>query len=90
MHALLQGVAKARIMRFLRKRSFYRVKIEKVEDQPAGEINLETEALMRTVRENSENILSVRGESSGDISTVLESIEEPGKLADLVAYLKSL
>ena len=83
--ALVQGVAKAKIMRYLRKRSFYRVKIEKVEEQPTGEINLEIEALMRTVRENSEKILSLRGEMSGDISTILESIEEPGKLADLAA-----
>jgi len=83
--ALVQGVAKAKIMRYLRKRSFYRVKIERIEEQPAGEINLEIEALMRTVRENSEKILSVRGEMSGDISTILESIEAPGKLADLAA-----
>jgi ATP-dependent Lon protease len=83
--ALVQGVAKAKIMRYLRKRSFYRVKIEKVEEQPTGEINLEIEALMRAVRENSEKILSVRGEMSGDISTILESIEAPGKLADLAA-----
>ncbi len=83
--ALVQGVAKAKITRYLRKRSFYRVKIERVEEQPAGEINLEIEALMRTVGENSEKILSLRGEMSGDISTILQSIEEPGKLADLAA-----
>ena len=83
--ALVQGVAKAKILRYLRKRSFYRVKIEKVEEQPAGEINLEIEALMRTVGENSEKILSLRGEMSGDIGSILQSIEEPGKLADLAA-----
>jgi ATP-dependent Lon protease len=83
--ALVQGVAKAKIMRYLRKRSFYRVKIEEVVEQPSGEINLEIEALMRTVRENSEKILSLRGEMSGDISTILDSIEAPGKLADLAA-----
>ena len=83
--ALVQGVAKAKITRFLRKRSFYRVKIEKIEELPSDEIDLETEALMRFVRESSEKILSLRGELSGDISTILESIEEPGKLADLAA-----
>jgi ATP-dependent Lon protease len=41
--------------------------------------------LMRTVRENSEKILSLHGEMSADISTILQSIEEPGKLADLAA-----
>jgi ATP-dependent Lon protease len=83
--ALVQGVAKAKIVRYLRKRSFYRVRIEKIEEPPIGEINLEIEALMRTVRENTEKLLSLRGELSGDISTILESIEEPGKLADLAA-----
>jgi ATP-dependent Lon protease len=83
--ALVQGFAKARIIKYLRKRSSYRVKIEIVEEQPVEEMSLEIEALMRNVGENSEKILSLRGEMSGDISTILQSIEEPGKLADLVA-----
>jgi len=83
--ALVQGSAKAKIKNYLRKRSSYRVKIELVEEQPVEEINLELEALMRTVGENSEKILSLQGEMSGDISAILQSIEEPGKLADLVA-----
>jgi ATP-dependent Lon protease len=83
--ALVQGLAKAKIVRYLKKRSFYRVKIEKVEEPPVGEMNLKTEALMRSVRENTEKILSLRGELSGDLSTILESIKGPGKLADLAA-----
>ena len=83
--ALVQGVAKARIVKYLAKRSFYRVKIEIVDEAPETEINLEVEAMMRNVRENSERILALRGELSGDVSTVLESIDDPGKLADLVA-----
>ncbi|MGD8881825.1 MAG: endopeptidase La [Desulfobacterales bacterium] len=83
--ALVQGSVKARIKNYLKKRSSYRVKIEFVEEQPVEEISLEIEALMRAVGENSEKILSLRGEMSGDIGTILQSIEEPGKLADLVA-----
>jgi ATP-dependent Lon protease len=83
--ALVQGVAKAKIVRYLKKRSSYRVKIEIIKEPPVEEINLEIEALMRTVRENSEKILSLHGEMSADISTILQSIEEPGKLADLAA-----
>ncbi|MGD8549624.1 MAG: endopeptidase La, partial [Desulfobacterales bacterium] len=48
-------------------------------------INLEIEALMRNIREHSEKILALRGEMTSDVSAVLESIEDPGKLADLVA-----
>jgi len=82
---LVQGFAKAKIVRYLRRRSIFRVKIEVIEEQELDEINLETEALMRNVREHAEKILVLRGEISGDIITILQSIEEPGKLADLVA-----
>jgi len=82
---LVQGFAKAKITQFTRKRSLYRVKYEMIEEAPVDEINLEVEALMRNVREHCEKILVLRGEMTGDIITVLQSVEEPGKLADLVA-----
>ncbi len=40
---------------------------------------------MRNVSEYYEKILALRGELSTDVNTILESIENPGKLADLVA-----
>ena len=82
---LVQGVAKARIKRYVRKRGFYRVKIETLEEQASEEVDLEVEALMRNVREYSEKILALRGELTNDVSAILEGIESPGKLADLVA-----
>jgi ATP-dependent Lon protease len=83
--ALVQGIAKARTVEYLRKRSWYRVKIETILDEPVKEMSLEVEALMRNVREHSEKILALRGELTGDVSAILESIDDPGKLADLVA-----
>jgi ATP-dependent Lon protease len=83
--ALVQGFAKARIVKYVQKRSFYRVSIEVLEEPPIEQPNLEVEALMRNVREYSEKILALRGEMTGDVSSILESIEDPGKLADLVA-----
>ncbi len=83
--ALVQGIAKAKVVEYLRKRSWYRVKIETILDEPVKEMSLEVEALMRNVREHSEKILSLRGELTGDVSAILESIDDPGKLADLVA-----
>jgi ATP-dependent Lon protease len=82
---LVQGFSKAKITRYTRKRSVYRVKFETIEETPVEEINLEVEALMRNVREHCEKILVLRGEMTGDVITVLQSVEEPGKLADLVA-----
>lgn len=83
--ALVQGFAKARIVRYVQKRSFFRVTVKILDEPESATEDLEIEALMRTVRENSEKILALRGEFSGDVSSILESIEEPGKLADLVA-----
>ena len=82
---LVQGITKAKIVRYVRKRPFFRVKFEVLEEPDIGDIDVEIEALMRTARENSEKILALRGELTGDIGSILESIEEPGRLADLVA-----
>ncbi|RJQ78560.1 MAG: endopeptidase La [Desulfobacteraceae bacterium] len=83
--ALVQGFAKARITRYLQKRSFFRVQVEILDEPAVEKPNLEIEALMRNVREYSEKILALRGEMSTDVGSILESIEDPGKLADLVA-----
>ena len=83
--ALVQGIAKAKIIKYLSKKSLYKVKIELLTEDDVKEIDLEGEALMRNVREHAEKILAFRGELTGDISTILESINDPGKLADIVA-----
>ena len=82
---LVQGFAKARIVNYTRRRSLYRVKIEMILEPELEKVSLETEALMRNVREHCEKILVLRGEMTGDVITILQSIEGPGKLADLVA-----
>jgi len=83
--ALVQGVTKARITGYLRKSGMFRVKIEVISEKPVERVGLEIEALMRNVREQSEKILALRGELTGDVGSILEGIEDPGKLADLVA-----
>lgn len=83
--ALVQGVAKAKTTKYVRKRPLYKVDVEIIVEEPIASIDVETEALMRNVREQSEKILALRGELTNEIGTILESIEDPGKLADLVA-----
>ena len=83
--ALVQGIAKAKIVTYLRNKAYYRVKLEIIKEHTAEAINLEIEALMRNVREHSQKILALQGQLSGDIGTILESMDDPGKLADLVS-----
>ena len=83
---LVQGVAKARIKTFNKdEKGFYSVDIEKIEEPELKEITVEVEAMMRTVKEQSERILQLRGIVSPDALSILEAIDDPGRLADLVA-----
>jgi ATP-dependent Lon protease len=81
---LVQGLAKARIVSFVPSTTHFKVQIEKIAE-PQAVITLEVEALMRSVKENSEKILQLRGIISPDAVAILDSIDDPGRLADLVA-----
>lgn len=83
--ALVQGIAKAKALEYVKKRSFFKVNIEVLEDMDIEELDIEDEALMRNIKEVSGKLLALRGELSGDIGDLLSHIESPGKLADLVA-----
>ncbi len=83
--AFVQGLAKAKIKKYIGRRHYYKVKIELIKEEAIENVDLETEALMRNVREYSEKILALRGELTGDVGTILDSVDNPGKLADLVA-----
>ena len=82
---LVQGLAKARIKRFMGNRSFFKARIMPLLEDPFDEVSLEIQALMRNVKELSEKILAFRGELTGDVGALLEGVDDPGKLADLVA-----
>ncbi|MEH0019086.1 MAG: endopeptidase La [Desulfobacter sp.] len=83
--ALVQGIAKAKALAYVQKRSFFKVEIEILTDVEPEELDIEIEAMMRNVKENSEKLLALKGEFSGDVGDLLSHIDSPGKLADLVA-----
>jgi ATP-dependent Lon protease len=82
---LVQGISRAETLEFLEQRPSFRVQIKTLPDLEAVREAVETEALMRNVREQSEKILSLKGLLSQDVIAILNSVEEPGLLADLVA-----
>jgi len=82
---VVQGVAKAKIARYVRRQTVFRVAVDIINETAPGEITLEIEALMRNIREHYEKILALSGELTSDIGSILEEIDDPGKLADLVA-----
>ena len=82
---LVQGLTRARITEFVQHAPFGKVRVE-----PISELVLENpgpaeEALLRSVKEQSEKILTLRGIDAGEIMGVLNTVNEHGRLADLVA-----
>jgi len=81
---LVQAVSKARIEEYIQKEPFYQVKVDVLREIEPEKITVKIEALMRTVREQTEKIMSLRGILSADLMAIINNIEEPGRLADLV------
>ena len=81
---LVQALTKVKIKEFIQEAPFFKVKPEEVEEHEPEEITVEIEALMRTVREQTEKVMSLRGILSSDLVMIMNNIEEPGRLADLV------
>ncbi len=81
---LVQALNKARVVSYLQESPHLIAKIVVVKDEEAPEITVEVEALMRNVREQTEKILALKGIMSSDLMVILNNVEEPGRLADLV------
>lgn len=82
---LVQGLAKARAVKFSQEEPFFTAGIEKILDKKPEEITIEIEAIMRSVREQIDKAVSLGKMVLPDIMIVIENLEDPGKLADLIA-----
>ena len=82
---LVQGLAKARIIDYTQSEPFYTVNIEKIVDAQVSPSQLEHEALMRTTKEAIEQLVSLGKVIMPDVMTVIENLDDPGRLADIMA-----
>ncbi|NLW80832.1 MAG: endopeptidase La [Desulfovibrionales bacterium] len=82
---LVQGLTRARITRFVHHEPFDMVHIEPIDELVVENPGPEEEALLRSVKEQSEKILTLRGIDSSEIMNVLNAVNDHGRLADLVA-----
>ena len=82
---LVQGLSKARVVNFSQKTHFFMAKIEKMVEEIPVEITIEDEALIRNVKEQMDKAVSIGKAIQPDIMVVIENIDDPGRLADLIA-----
>ena len=82
---LVQGLSKAKALTYSQTEPFFKANIEKIYDQKSPALTIENEAQIRTVKEHLDKVVSLGKAVLPDIMGVVENIEDPGRLADLVA-----
>lgn len=84
---LIQGVSKARVTNFTQSEPFFKVSVEKIEDSytPNETLQPQVDGLIKNAKEHLEKIIALGKMLSPDILLVLDDIQEPGRIADLIA-----
>ncbi|MEK7747470.1 MAG: endopeptidase La [Nitrospirota bacterium] len=84
---LVQGLNKAKIVDFVQTQPYYAVEIQikKAEKKFPKSVSLNAEAEMRTLKERMEKVVSMGKALPPDFLVLIESTDDPGRLADLVA-----
>jgi len=82
---LVQGLSKAKALKYEQTEPFFKALIEKIKDQKLEKLTIEDEALVRNVKGQLEKAVSLGKSILPDIMGVVENIEEPGRLADLIS-----
>ena len=82
---LVQGLTKARIEEFTQTDPFFSVRLETLTEPSATIPSLEKEAIVRSTREALEKIVGFGKVLMPDVLTVIENLDDPGRLADIIA-----
>ena len=81
---LVQGISKGRIQEYIQSEPYYSVRMVKIQDRKSTGASLEAEAVMRTVKEQLERIVGLGKVLMPDVMVVIENLDDPGRLADMV------
>ncbi len=81
---LVQGLSKAKVLDYIQAEPYYSVRIAKIPEAKPPTRSLEAEAVTRTVKEQLERIISLGKVMMPDVMVVIENLEDPGRLADMV------
>jgi ATP-dependent Lon protease len=89
---LVEGINRGKITKILKEDPYFEVEIEElIYEENTEKIDNETEAIMRLVLDTFEEYISVSNRITPDVLISVSEINEPGRLADVIAsyvYLK--
>jgi ATP-dependent Lon protease len=80
---ILQGLSRIRLDSVLQQDPYLRARISKIEEPKIDDV--ESEALAMSLRDVAKQVVQLMPELPREASSLLDSIQEPGQLSDLVA-----
>lgn len=80
---ILQGLVRVRMEGLLEESPYIKARISKLEEPKADDV--EAEALAMSLRDIAKQVIQLMPELPREASSLIDSIQEPGQLADLVA-----
>ncbi|MBC2685231.1 endopeptidase La [Bacillus toyonensis] len=83
LRVLVEGLHRAEVVEFIEEENVVQVAIKTVTEEVEGD--LEEKALMRTLLEHFEQYIKVSKKVSNETFATVADVEEPGRLADLIA-----
>ncbi|MFQ5993124.1 MAG: endopeptidase La, partial [Nitrospiraceae bacterium] len=81
---LVQGLSKGKIREYIQSDPYYSVRISKIVETKPPSPSLEAEAVMRTVKEQLERIVGLGKVLMPDVMVVIENLDDPSRLADMI------
>ncbi len=81
---LVQGVCRAKVEDFTANKPFLQAQVGRIVE-PASKMSLEQEALVRNVKKALERSTQLGKQISSEVMVIAGNLEDPGRLADLVA-----
>ena len=82
---LVQGLSRGKIKKYVKTSPSFKVSVDKLDEPQLTDLSLEIEALMRNVKEQLSEIVNMGTLVAPELLQVIDEINDPGRLADLVA-----
>ena len=82
---LVQGLGRAEIEESIASEGFIKVKVKHIVEKEITAKSLEEEALVKLVKDQVERMVALGKQMPPDMVAILRSIDDPGRLADLVS-----
>ncbi|MCH9644937.1 MAG: endopeptidase La [Gammaproteobacteria bacterium] len=82
---LVEGAHRAKMAKCTKKDSFMMAGLEPIEEQDVGEVEPESQALMRSLLTHFEKLVKSNKKIPPELLASLSNIEDPGRLADSIA-----